>query len=252
MPTPNRIPLATLAAALLSTAPLPGQFEVASIKPSRGATAESNLDSRPNGRLTATNITVRELLRVAFAVKDYQIAGAPAWVDREGFDIAAKTAAPAAPGELQSLLRQLLADRFQLAAHRETRQLPVYLLAVAKSGSKLTAHNDGAGSGTRKACGHLAGTRLTLDTIATVLSRQFDREVLNRANLPGKYDFRLDWTPDSGPCPAPADGLAAPPSQSDGTSIFTAIQEQLGLRLEPSKGPVDILIVDRIQRPSPN
>ena len=224
-------------------------FEVVSVKPNRTGSAESNLDSRGR-RMTATNITVRELLRVAFLVRDFQIAQAPAWIDNERYDIDAKAADDAAVHreDLQPEIRQLLAERFHLAVRRETRQLPVYLLVIGKNGPKLTPHNDGAGSGSRKSCGHLAGTRLTADTIATVLSRQFECDVLNRTGLSGKYDFQLDWTPDSGPCPA-ADsrtaGLIRP-------SIFAAIQEQLGLKLEKSTGPVEVLVIDRIEKPSAN
>lgn len=204
----------------------PPAFEVASVKPNRSGSADSNLDSR-GGRLTATNISPRELIQVAFQVKDYQVARAPAWIDKERYDIAAKTAdaAKVSREDLQPLLRQLLADRFQLATHRETKQPPLYLLVVGKNGPKLTAHNDGSGSGTRSGCGHLSGTRLTLDTLATVLSRHFECDVLNRTGLAGKYDFQLDWTPDSGPCA---------PAGSDLPSIFAAIQEQLGLKLEKS------------------
>ena len=228
-------------------------FEVASIKPSRSSSAESNLDSAPGGRLTATNISVRELIRLAYGVKDYQVEHAPGWIDGERYDIAAKSASSKTTSytEEQSQVRDLLSARFHLATHRETKQMQVYLLTVGKNGAKLNAHNEGVGSKTRKGCGHLAGTRLTMDTIATVLSRQFERDVLNRTGLPGKYDFQLDWTPDSGPCPALADS----PGGSEAAvlpSIFTAIQQQLGLRLESAKGPVEILVIDRVGRPTAN
>ncbi len=123
----------------------------------------------------------------------------------------------------------------------------MYFLRVAKSGSKLTLHNDGMGYGSRKSCGHLTGTRLTADTIATVLSRQLEREVLNRTGLPGKFDFKLDWMPDSGPCPSTGDGDAG------GLPSFNAaVQEQLGLRLESGKGPMETLMIDHVERPSGN
>jgi uncharacterized protein (TIGR03435 family) len=222
------------------------EFEVASIRPSRSANTDSNLDSAPGGRLTATNITIRELIRLAYGVKDYQIEHAPGWIESERYDIAAKAAGTRKTSfeDEQSLIRGLLTDRFQLKTHRETKQAQVYLLVAAKTGPKLTPHNDGSGAKTRKGCGHLAGTRLTMDVIATVLSRQFERDVLNRTGLPGKYDFELDWTPDSGPCPATPDANLP--------SIFTAIQQQLGLKLESSKGPVEFLIVDHVERPSEN
>jgi bla regulator protein blaR1 len=235
-----------------ASAQQPPGFEVASVKPSRNNTAESNLDSAPGGRLTATNITVRELIRLAYSVKDYQIKHAPGWLEGERYDIAAKSAIPAKRSleEEQAQVRALLIDRFHLTTHRETKQAQVYLLVIAKDGPKLTVHNEGTGSGTRKACGHLAGKRLTTDTIATLLSRQFEREVLNRTGLPGKYDFQLDWTPDSGPCPAAADTESG--SVTALPSIFTAIQQQLGLKLESSKGPVEFLVIDRVERPSAN
>jgi bla regulator protein blaR1 len=240
----------------IALAPMPGQeapgFEVAAIKLSRNNTTESNVDSAPGGRLTATNVTVRELIRLAYGVKDYQIERAPGWLEGERYDIAAKSAnaSKSSLEQEQSQVRELLTDRFGLATHRETKQAQVYLLVVAKDGSKLKAHNEGTGSGTRKACGHLAGRRLTTDTIAAVLSRQFERDVLNRTGLSGKYDFELDWTPDAGPCPAPADSEAG--SVTALPSIFTATQQQLGLKLESSKGPVEFLVIDRVEKPSAN
>jgi uncharacterized protein (TIGR03435 family) len=225
-------------------------FEAASVKPSRGDGGESNVDSRPGGRLTATNISLRELIRLAFGVKDYQIARAPGWIGTVRYDIDAKagSARNAGDKDITPLLRQLLADRFRLSTHRETKELPVYALAAGKNGPRLTAHNDGSGARTRTGCGHLAGTRLTMDTLVTVLSRQFECDVLNRTGLAGKYDFELDWTPEAGPCAAPAE-LAEP---SVRPSIFTALQEQLGLKLESTKGPVEILIIDHVEKPSEN
>lgn len=151
-------------------------FDVVSIRPSRDAGSESNVDSLPGGRLTATNITVRELIRLAYSVKDYEIERAPAWIDTERWNIAAAGAA--------------------------TKPGRVYLLLVAKDGPKLTPHNDGTGTKTRKSCGHLAGSRVTADVIATMLSREAERDVLNQTALAGKFDFQLDWTPDVRPCPS--------------------------------------------------
>jgi uncharacterized protein (TIGR03435 family) len=223
-------------------------LEVASVKPSSSKSAESNLDSTP-GRLTATNITVMELIRLAYTVKDYQVQRAPGWLESERYDIAAKVSGGNSKNleEERAVTRELLAGRFQLATHRETKEVGVYFLVVAKSGPKLTPHNDGTGSGSRKSCGHLLGTRLTADTIATVLSRQLEREVLNRTGLPGKFDFKLDWTPDSGPCPSTVDGdVGGLPS------FNAAVQEQLGLRLESGKGPMEVLMIDHVERPSGN
>src|SRR5689334_14008287 len=232
----------------LACTPLPSQppgWEVVSVKPNHSNSPESNLDSAPGGRTTATNITIRELIRLAYTVKDYQIEHAPGWVDTDRFDINGKNSSGknTSLDDEKALIRFLLTDRFHLAVRRETRQRPVYLLVVGKDGPKLTPHNDGTGSGTRKTCGQLKGTRLTMDTIATVLSRQLDRDVLNQTNLPGKYDFQLEWTPDSGPC---SDDAPVRPA------FFTAIQQQLGLKLEASKGPAEYLIVEHIEHPTEN
>jgi len=148
-------------------------IEVASIRPSRNPSGDSNLDSLP-GKITATNITVGYLIRYAFDVKDYQIERAPGWIDNEPYDIAVKSVSgkTASREETKPMVRELLADRFQLATHSETKQMGVYFLVVDKNGPKLTPHNDGTGARTRKGCGHLAGTRVTMDTVATILARQ--------------------------------------------------------------------------------
>lgn len=225
-------------------------FEVASVKPSRSDSAESNFDSRPGGRLTATNVSLRELIRLAFGVRDLQIARAPGWIGTARYDINAKAGSGRNPGDkdITPLLRQLLADRFRLTTHRETKELPVYALVVGKNGPRLTAHNEGSGARTRAMCGHLAGTRLTMDVLATVLSRQFECDVLNRTGLAGKYDFELDWTPEAGPCATTAE--SGEPSLHP--SIFTALQEQLGLKLESTKGPVELLVIDHVEKSSEN
>jgi uncharacterized protein (TIGR03435 family) len=251
MPAAKSTRLAFLLAIILafsSGAQTVRTLEVASVKPSGNKNADSNLDSTP-GRLTANNITVMELIRLAYTVKDHQVQRAPGWLDSERYDIAAKVSGGYSKNleEERAVVRELLAGRFQLATHRETKQVGVYFLEVAKSGSKLTPHNDGIGSGSRKSCGHLAGTRLTADVIATVLSRQLEREVLNRTGLPGKFDFKVEWTPDSGPCPSSAEG------DSGGLPSFNAaVQQQLGLRLESGKGPMEVLMIDHVERPSGN
>jgi bla regulator protein BlaR1 len=237
--------IATFVLTCVSATAQPPGWEVLSIKPNHSNSTDSNLDSAPGGRTTATNITVRELIRLAYGVKDYQIEHTPGWVDTDRFDINGKNTSGKNTNleEERTLIRSLLADRFHLAVRHETRQRPVYLLVVGKDGPKLTPHNDGTGSGTRKGCGQLKGTRLTMDTIATVLSRQLDRDVLNQTGLEGKFDFQLDWTPDAGPCSE--DSPVRP-------SFVTAIQQQLGLKLEAGKGPAEYLIVERIDRPTDN
>jgi uncharacterized protein (TIGR03435 family) len=236
-----------VASFLDASAQQPQVLEVASVRPSRNAMTDSNLNS-VRGRLTATNVTVKELIRLAYSVKDYQLERAPAWLGSERFDIAAKSVSGSASRieEEKLLVRELLADRFQLKTHQESKQMPVYLLVVAKGGPKLTPHND-AGTRTRGGCGRLVGRRMTPDGLATMLSRPLGREVLNRTGLSGEYDIQLDFTPDSGPCRGTAES-----DPSGLPSIYTALQQQLGLKLESTKGFVEILVVDHVERPSEN
>lgn len=219
-------------------------LDVASVKASRSVSTESNLDS-VRGRLTATNITVKELIRLGYGVKDYQILRAPAWIDSQRFDISAKSVSGNANSieDERLLVRELLADRFQLITHRESKPMPVYLLVVAKGGPRLTPHSDTAPR-TRGGCGRLVGRRVTTETIATMLSRQVDHEVFNRTGVSGEYDIQLDFTPDSGPCQAAS--VATDPSGLP--SIYTAVQEQLGLKMEAGKAPVEVLVIDRLEK----
>jgi uncharacterized protein (TIGR03435 family) len=233
-----------LASTAILCAQTPKLIEVASVKASRDATVGSNLDSA-RGRLLATSITPKELIRLAYGVTDYQIAQGPAWMDNARFDIAAKsTGDTSGMDDEKALVRELLADRFQLTVHRETRRMQVYLLLVAKDGPKLGLHNDAAPR-TRGGCGHLVGRRVSTDAIAAMLSRQLEHDVVNRTGVSGEYDVQLEFTPESGPCPAVTDPGGAP-------SLFTALQQQLGLKLQPSKGPVEVLIIDRLEKPTEN
>jgi uncharacterized protein (TIGR03435 family) len=209
-------------------------------QPSRGNFADSKLDS-VRGRLTATNITVRELIRFAYGVKDFQIESAPKWIDSERFDIVAKSVSSQEKGleDEKSLIRELLADRFQLTTHHESKQVSFYVLVVPKGAPKLQPHNDAVPK-TRGACGRVVGRRVTADKIASMLARQVDREVLNRTGLSGEFDIQLDFAPDSGNCP----------SAADAPSLYTEIQQQLGLKMESGKGTVEVLVVDRVERAS--
>jgi uncharacterized protein (TIGR03435 family) len=223
----------------------PPSFEVAAIRPNHSGSVDSNVDSTPGGRLTVTNETIRDLILLAFSVKDYQLSGAPGWIGSERYDIAAKTAGAPKVGfeDEKSLLRGLLAERFAMKSHLETQTGTVYSLRIGKSGSKLTRHDDGTGTKARASCGHLLGGRVTTAVLATMLSRQLEHDVIDETGLPGKYDFELNWTPDTGRCSESSD---------DRPSIFTAVQEQTGLVLEATKGPIQILVIDHIERPSAN
>jgi uncharacterized protein (TIGR03435 family) len=221
------------------------------------------LRNMPGGGLTATGVTLKMLISVAYGVLAYQISGGPAWIGTERWDIEAKT--DGVQGRLprdqsNALLRALIEDRFQLKARRESKEIPIYALVVAKNGPKLKPNPDdptkakpsamlGGGSGTF--------TNSSMAVLAERLSEQLGRPVIYHTDLKGGYDFTLEWTPAPGEGSAEAIGLpprAEPPSAGDsnGPSIFTALQDQLGLKMESTKGPADILIIDQVERPSEN
>lgn len=250
-------------------------FEVVSIKPAEPGGRGGLIRFAPGGRFEANAVPVKLLMQVAYDLQSFQIVGLPPWADSDRFIVDAKAADAkipnAAPGnpsimtdderrvaeaKLHSRLQALLADRFNMKAHRETREMPVYALVVAKGGSKLKPANERRGlMGGR---GQLTGTGASLDMLVRLLSNTTGRTVIDRTGLNGAYDFKLQWAPDPGqmelsglPVPgAPPGGQDAPPP--DGPSLFTAIQEQLGLRLEASKGPVEVLVVDHVEKPSAN
>lgn len=244
--------------------PLP-TFEAASVKPVKpGDVGGSTFQFIPAGGLKVTNGTLKGIIETAYDVRDFQISGGPSWVSSERYDISARApgelrtrngAPPDDIGETRRRLQALLAQRFQLKVHRETKELPVYALVVGKSGSKLvegTASN--APAGIRRECGQMTGTRASMGNLAFYLSRQLERPVLDRTGLPGRYDFQLDWAPDSAPCSAAADGAGAgaAANSADGPSIFTALQEKLGLKLESTKGAVEVIVIDHAEKADEN
>jgi uncharacterized protein (TIGR03435 family) len=232
-------------------------FEVASIKRSDpGSVRGSTFEFLPGGGLRIANATLRAILETAYDVREFQILGGPGWVNSERYDILARSADSLANGagatndvkavrlRLQALLRQ----RFNLSVHRETRELAEYLLEVAKKGSKLIQDDasNNARTGIQRSCGQMIGTNTTMANLSLMLARQLDRPVLDRSGLAGKYNFQFAWTPETGTC------SGSPPESPNAPSIFTALEETLGLRLESIKGPVDSLIIDHAERPSEN
>jgi bla regulator protein blaR1 len=245
----------------------PQTFDVATIRPSRPGAAGSTYSFTADHGVKVTNGTLKGLIEMAYDVRDFQILSGPGWTNSESYDIVAKTLAPesdSASGttansvqQTRLLLQALLTERFQLKIHRESRDLPEYLLVVAKSGQKMKANSTSPASsiaGINAACGQMTGTNTTMANLAYKLSRALDRPVVDRTQLSANYDFALNWTPDTGPCAASIPSSSAPTSTNsvDGPSIFTAIQEQLGLTLESVRGPVDTLVIDHVERPSPN
>jgi bla regulator protein BlaR1 len=263
-----------------ATTPRPS-FDVASIKPNHEATGLFRIRAEP-GMLLADGATVKFLMQFAYHVNDSQISGGPGWIDSEHYSIDAKRDDSSAGArtkltrdeegeQLRLMIQSLLADRFKLVLHHETKDLPVYALVVAKNGPKLResppSPDDEAPPGPptpdgpqarhsfrMNGGGQLSVIAENLDSFADLLSHQLGRPVLNNTGLKGNYDFTLKWTPDRGRglMPGAPPGDAAPPQEESGPTIFTALQEQLGLKLESQKGPVDTLVIDQVERPTEN
>jgi uncharacterized protein (TIGR03435 family) len=216
-------------------------FEVASVKVSPPGSAGLTSFSPPGApRFTATNVTMEVLIELAFGVEEMQISGGPNWLDTERYDIAAKPEGEGSlPNEkLKPLLRQLLAQRFKLATHRGTKEFPGYALVVAKGGPKL---KEAAGASDQRYIlrGGVRGQNVSMGWLAAVLARPTGHPVVDQTGIRGNYDIKLDYAPDDSEISAA--GPALP-------SIFTALQEQLGLQLKTQKVPVEMLLIDHVER----
>ncbi len=187
----------------------------------------------------------------AYDVRNYQLAGGPNWRDSAVFTIGAKAEKPTPPepqarAMFQLMVQDVLATRFQLVAHRQTRNDRIYELVIDKGGSKLI-ENTAPNGGIRMAAGQLRGTAAPMFLLVNQLSRVVERKVVDKTGLPSKYDFAVEWQPDS-----PAFGQEAPDSSNAPLSIFTALREGAGLHLKPATGPVDYIIIDNLAKPSDN
>jgi len=219
-------------------------FDVVSIKPNNSGSGRSSESTNP-GRVIAVNFTVSSLIQQAFGVKAFQISGGPGWLTTDNYDLNATTGTmkDLNDEELRPYFASLLADRFGFRFHRETREMPIYSLLVAKTGSKMTAHEGGGDSTTHISTGSgrssITSVNLSMAHLADLLGARLDRVVVDRTELPGGYEVTLQWAPN-------------PAGDTTDPSIFTALQEQLGLRLESAKGPIEFIIVDNLERPSEN
>jgi uncharacterized protein (TIGR03435 family) len=233
-------------------------FEVTSVKPNRSVDRAFGVVPSPGGRIRATNSTLKQLINVAYQTPDFRISGNTGWMNSDRFDIEAKAVGDPPREQLLLMLQSLLADRFKLAVHRETKELPTYDLLVTKGGPKFKEGKCVGQPGPLNPCGaynvsargHLTGKAVGMNPIAGFLSSLESRVVVNKTGLTGEYDLDLTWTPDELPT-GPGDPGQAPPDPN-GPSIFTALQEQLGLHLEPSRSPVEILVIDSADKPSEN
>jgi bla regulator protein blaR1 len=266
-----------------ATAPTP-QFEVASIKPAAPDQRGMFIRTAAGGRVNVTNMPLKEMMVLAWHIQPFQISGGPSWIESVRYDISAKPDHSPKDGEVSLMLQALLADRFQLKIHHETKELPIYALVLAnkdsKLGPQLTESKEGSctpfdpakpppppvpGKPQTLGCGGivmgptgLTVTSAPIDQMIPVLSRILERTVVDQTGLKGKFNLTLQWTPEPNqglqppPGSLPPGAPQPPPADPNGPSIFTALQEQLGLKLESQKGPVDMIVIDSVEKPTEN
>jgi uncharacterized protein (TIGR03435 family) len=233
------------------TSGTPSKFDVASIRLNKSGDTNGWIGPGPNGGLKSQNNSALQLITFAYNVRDFQVEGGPAWLKSDRFDILATSERLAAAKTLEDWhqnrerVRNLLIERFKLQAHLETRELPAYTVTVDKQGHKLKPSRADEIEKThlRIGRGTLQATAVPLDMVMEGLSSILGRKVVNETGLTDTYTFNLEWTPDT---------LATNNSEAVNGSIFTAIQEQLGLKLSSSKRPVEIVVVERLERPTEN
>jgi uncharacterized protein (TIGR03435 family) len=230
-------------------------FEVAAIKPSQPGAPGFGIQVRGR-QLSTLNTTVSGIVTFAYGLHPKQIVGGPPWLEQDKYDVLAEPDGEGQPNDRQwrTMLQKLLADRFQLTFHRDKKELAAYVIVVERTGAKLAKSagdpNGLPGLGFR-ALGNLTARNATMTDFAGLLQGfVLDRPVVDQTGLSGRFDFTLLWTPDQsqfgGRAPAVAEDPNAPPG------LFTAIQEQLGLKLESTKAIVDVVVIDHLERPTAN
>jgi uncharacterized protein (TIGR03435 family) len=269
-------PLLLLDWSLHAQAPAATAFEVASVKPNKAGDGRVMIGLQPGGRFNATNVPLRLLLRQAFNVQEFQLVGAPDWAGSDRFDVVAK----APDGDfnadvMRPMLRSLLAERFHLAVHNETRDMPVYALVKARADGRLGPNmmpaavdcaamrgRRGGGPppappqpGQKMECGFMIGPGrmnaggMGTTNLAQSLSPLVGRIVLDKTDLTGSYDFELTYSPEGLAGLPPLLNGGPPPVDPNAPTIFTALQEQLGLKLDSQRGAVDVVVIDRVEQP---
>jgi len=223
----------------------PPAFEVASIRPAVNDGRGTSFDMFEGGRLRVTSVTALGLIKSAWMLQPSQVTGGPGWLDSDRYDIDAKSGHPERidTDHLQPLLQSLLADRFALKFHWETRELPVYALVTDKGGAILRENRDAPMTilNTRRGSGkiRIVGTKVSMEQLARSIGSELGRVVVDKTGLPGGYDVNFEWAEE-------------PVGDSLAPSIFTELHEQLGLKLEPAKAPVKVLVIDSAERASAN
>jgi uncharacterized protein (TIGR03435 family) len=249
------------------------RFDVASIKINTSGDAAKAMGPEPGGRFGARNVPLRDLLAIAYGIPPMfagiRVSGGPAWIDSTRFDVQARAERDLPPDQIAVRVRSLLAERMDVKTHWESRELPVYALTFAKPDRRfgpslkrstidcaaLRAAGQAPPAGTctgRFIPGSITASALTLDTLAANLGRFTGRIVQNRTGFSEAFDYQLRWTPTPEQIPAVPPGVSPPQVDPDGPSLFSAVQEQLGLKLEPQRAPIDVLVIDSAVQPMPD
>jgi uncharacterized protein (TIGR03435 family) len=257
-------------------------FEAASIKPNKSGDGNAMIRRLPGGRFTAVNVPARFLITFAYQLQGFQLIGGPDWLGRDRFDITAKmegdpppTPPGAGPDQMMLAMRSTLAERFKLVVRKETRELDIYALVMARPGGKPgpalkpsttdcaammkgprsggppPGPNDPVQCGARQSFGRIQFNGMPLTLFANGISGQVGRMVIDRTGLAGNWDFELTFAPER-PLGALPPGVEPPPVDPNAPTLFTAVQEQLGLKLDSTKGPVDVLVIDSVEQPTPD
>ena len=249
-------------------------FEVTSVKPNRSGDPGSSFGFG-GATVTFTNQTLKNIVLNTYQIRDFQLLGGPGWINCDHFDIEGKVAGNPGLDQRRLMMQALLQDRFKLALNREVKELPIFQLTIGKNGLKLQPLKEGScpardpnnpkpaqGRTDQDYCGftgffkgRLEATSTTMAQLATYLSRLVDRTVVDKTGITGTFPVHLTFAPDQaapGQVLGPPIDEGDPGTSTDGASIFTAIQEQLGLRLESGKGPVDVLVIDNVEKPTQN
>ena len=227
-------------------------FDAASITPAKAGARGYSIRPLP-GRLSVSNTPLRLLIASAYHVYEFQVSGGPKWIDSERYDIEAKAASGSRPTEkqLMLMLQALLADGFALAIRRDTKDFPVYALEIGKGGPRFQAPKDeGAPEFRVFQRRQITARRAPLAYLVEALSMLLGRPAIDKTGLTGIYDYKLEWTPDE--IQVASDENHARPADENVPSLTSALQEQLGLRLQSQRGPVETIIVDRVAKASLN
>ena len=241
-------------------------FDVAAVKREAGIVSGMTFAARPGGTLTVINNELTNVIDNAYGIRRYQLIGGPDWINADRYNIQAKAGGDIPRDELMLMLRSLLERRFALRVHRERRELPIYVMTTAKGGLKVPRARDGScvafdprnpprpslGEPRMPLCGnnHITqstwnATSIGMPEAAAALVGVLERSVVDKTGVSGKFDIHLWWMPDQ--APAGADGVRP---EASAVSLFTALEEQLGLKVESSRGPVDVLVIDHVERPT--